>query len=89
MKRYPIADVAKIARALANPLRVQIVQRLSERGELTCDEATRDLGRRQSTMSLHISALRRAGIIIAKREHPRVLLTLNKEALAAVCSLAA
>ncbi len=58
---------ARLLRALANPARLQMVDRLAA-GECTVGALTQLVGLDQSTVSKHLSVLRACGIVDARRE---------------------
>ena len=63
--------IAVIGQALAHPIRVQILRLLSERELCGCEIAPYfDLD--QSGISRHLNALRRAGLITARRDGVRI-----------------
>jgi DNA-binding transcriptional ArsR family regulator len=57
---------AEILKALAHPTRLRVVDELS-RGELCVAEITAIIGSDMSTVSRHLSQLRRAGILESER----------------------
>jgi DNA-binding transcriptional ArsR family regulator len=68
-------------RALAHPLRRDIVERLSG-GTATVGEATRDLGVSKPTISRHLRLLEEAGVVSRAVEGRTHRLALRPEALA-------
>ena len=68
-------------RALAHPLRRDIVERLSG-GMATVGEATRDLGVSKPTISRHLKLLEEAGVVSRVIEGRTHRLALRPEALA-------
>ncbi|WP_459644509.1 ArsR/SmtB family transcription factor [Kineococcus sp. NUM-3379] len=68
-----------VLEALANPLRLRVVQRLAEFGELTCATALPDVT--PSTASRHWRVLRESGVLHARREGRRVLMSLRRDDL--------
>jgi ArsR family transcriptional regulator len=73
--------LATIFRALSHPVRLEIVQTLSESGEACCVDLTRHASLAQSTVSEHLRVLKEAGIIQACGSNPRSGYCINKEAL--------
>ncbi|MDQ2688837.1 MAG: metalloregulator ArsR/SmtB family transcription factor [Chloroflexota bacterium] len=58
---------ALIARALADPKRLCVVERLAE-GEQSVSELSREVGCQVPNMSQHLSVLRSAGLVASRRE---------------------
>ncbi|GAB6187429.1 ArsR/SmtB family transcription factor [Thermopirellula anaerolimosa] len=58
---------AEVFRALAHPSRVFIVEQLAEHGEKCVCEMTALIGADMSTVSRHLSALKKAGVIEDER----------------------
>lgn len=91
--RNDIKELAKIFKALSNPHRLRIFERLLEvcpegccysddSGECACvGEVSKDLGIVPSTVSHHIKELDRAGLIDLVRDGQRVLCRVNPEAI--------
>ena len=62
---------ARILKALANPARLQMIDRLAG-GECTVGALTTLVGLDQSTISKHLSVLRHHGIVTDRRDGNRV-----------------
>ena len=58
---------ASIARALADPKRLCVVERLGD-GERSVSDLSRDIGCQVPNMSQHLSVLRSAGLVESRRE---------------------
>ncbi len=58
---------AGIARALADPKRLCVVERLAK-GERSVSDLSRDIGCQVPNMSQHLSVLRSAGLVASRRE---------------------
>ena len=58
---------AAIARALADPKRLCVVERLAD-GERSVSDLSRDIGCQVPNMSQHLSVLRSAGLVVSRRE---------------------
>jgi ArsR family transcriptional regulator len=58
---------AAIARALADPKRLCVVERLAE-GERSVSELSREVGCQVPNMSQHLTVLRSAGLVASRRE---------------------
>jgi DNA-binding transcriptional ArsR family regulator len=63
--------------ALGDPVRLQIVQRLAETGELTCSDL--DCAVAKSTMSHHFKILRESGLVLTRKEGTQHINTLRSE----------
>jgi DNA-binding transcriptional ArsR family regulator len=61
--------------ALGDSVRLQIVQRLAETGELTCSEL--DCAVAKSTMSHHFKILRESGLVLTRKEGTQHINTLR------------
>jgi DNA-binding transcriptional ArsR family regulator len=61
------ARAASIARALADPKRLCVVERLAG-GEQSVSELSREVGCQVPNMSQHLSVLRAAGLVASRRE---------------------
>jgi len=68
-------------KALAHPVRLEIIQVLSDSGEACCVDFTRHAGLAQSTVSEHLRVLKEAGLIRQCGPGPRSGFCINKEAL--------
>ena len=73
--------LATMLRALSHPVRLEIVQVLSDSGEANCVDFTRHAGLAQSTVSEHLRVLKEAGLIKQCGPGPRSGYCVNKEAL--------
>jgi DNA-binding transcriptional ArsR family regulator len=58
---------AAIARALADPKRLCVVERLAD-GERSVSDLSRDIGCQVPNMSQHLSVLRSAGLVVSRRD---------------------
>ena len=63
--------------ALGDPVRLQIVQKLAENGELTCSDL--DCAVAKSTMSHHFKILRESGLVSTRKEGTQHINTLRIE----------
>ena len=61
------ARAASIARALADPKRLCVVERLAS-GEQSVSELSREVGCQVPNMSQHLAVLRSAGLVVSRRE---------------------
>ena len=62
---------AAVARALADPKRLCVVERLAD-GERSVSDLSRDIGCQVPNMSQHLSVLRSAGLVVSRREGSNV-----------------
>lgn len=69
--------LADLCRALASPVRVQIIRLLAGH-ETYCGDLVKQLGISQSTVSHHLKALREAGFISGETEGPATCYSLNR-----------
>ena len=58
---------AAVARALSDPKRLCVVERLAD-GERSVSDLSRDIGCQVPNMSQHLSVLRSAGLVVSRRE---------------------
>jgi DNA-binding transcriptional ArsR family regulator len=61
------ARAASVARALADPKRLCVVERLAS-GEQSVSELSREVGCQVPNMSQHLAVLRSAGLVASRRE---------------------
>lgn len=59
-------SLAGVLYALGDPVRLAVVQRLAEKGELSCSALDCDVPK--STMSHHLRVLRESGVIYCRKE---------------------
>lgn len=82
-------DIALRLKALADPVRVKLVSLLfsSDAGEMcSCDLAV-SVGLSESTVSHHLSQLRRAGMVESERRGMNVYHRPRRESLTALCTV--
>ena len=65
------ARAASIARALADPKRLCVLEQLAG-GERSVSELSRDVGCQVPNMSQHLTVLRTAGLVVSRREGSNV-----------------
>jgi ArsR family transcriptional regulator len=73
--------LAAMLRALAHPVRIEIVRKLAEAGDANCMDLTRDVSLAQSTVSEHLRVLKEAGLIEQCGPGPRSGYCIRKDAL--------
>ncbi len=71
--------LAGVLYALGDPVRLEIVRKLAEAGELSC--ASLDCSVAKSTLSHHFKILREAGVIFSRKEGTQLLNSLRQEEL--------
>ena len=76
-KQNRIADLAK---ALAHPARVAIVEFLASKDACICGDIVDELPLSQATVSQHLAELKRVGLIKGEIEGPRVCYCIDKNA---------
>lgn len=72
-------QLADMARALSHPVRIKILEILTERKTCICGEIVDLLPLSQSTVSQHLKELKRAGFIRGEIEGPKTCYCLNPE----------
>ena len=73
--------LATMLKAVSHPVRLEIVQILSDSGDASCVDFTRHAGLAQSTVSEHLRVLKEAGLIKQCGPGPRSGYCINKEGL--------
>ena len=71
--------LARYAKALSHPIRVYILEHLSEQACCYSGDLTDILPIAKSTLSQHLKELRNAGLIQGEIETPKIKYCLNKE----------
>ncbi len=70
-------ELAALAKALAHPARIRIIQMLFEKQSCIGCDIVDEIGLAQSTVSEHLRILKAAGVITGEVEHPRICYSLN------------
>jgi ArsR family transcriptional regulator len=73
--------LAAMLKAISHPVRLEIVQTLSDSGDANCVDFTRHANLAQSTISEHLRVLKEAGLIKQCGPGPRSGYCINKDAL--------
>jgi ArsR family transcriptional regulator len=76
-KQNRIADLAK---AIAHPARVAILEFLASKEACICGDIVEELPLSQATVSQHLAELKRVGLIKGEFEGPRVCYCIDKKA---------
>lgn len=74
-------ELARLARGLAHPLRVQILKQVRDAGTCLCGDLVDVLPRAQSTVSQHLKILKESGLIQGEVDGPRVCYCVDERAL--------
>jgi ArsR family transcriptional regulator len=69
-------------RALADPVRLELLAQIAARGPLCVCHLQDDLPYSQSRISKHLGTLRRAGLVTTRREGPWISYSVEEEGLA-------
>lgn len=80
-------ELAAYAKAIAHPMRLQIIRFLSGRSTCFCGEIVDQLPLAQSTVSEHLRILKAAGLIKGEIDGPRVCYCLEPESMARLKAL--
>jgi ArsR family transcriptional regulator len=83
------AELAQLTKALAHPVRVQILRLLARRDQRRCGEIVGELPLAQSTVSQHLKVLKEAGLVRGEVDGPRVCYCLSPRALRRLKALVA
>jgi ArsR family transcriptional regulator len=78
---------AELMKALGHPARIAIVELLAERNICICGDITDELPLAQSTVSQHLKALKKAGIIKGEIDGVRTCYCLDEEGIAEIREL--
>jgi ArsR family transcriptional regulator len=70
-----------VFRALADPIRLELLARIAARGPLCSCHLQEDLPYSQSRISKHLGTLRRAGLVTTRREGTWVYYSVDEQAL--------
>jgi len=84
MKMYSLQ--ADLCKALAHPVRLQVLDLLSER-EYSVEELTKLTGSGQSNLSQHLAALRQQKLVVPRRAGMNVYYALSNPRIADACKL--
>ncbi|TAF64598.1 MAG: ArsR family transcriptional regulator [Cytophagales bacterium] len=71
--------IASLAKALAHPARIAIIELLYKNGGCYCGDIVAELPLSQSSVSQHLRALQEVGLIQATLEIPKVKYCVDKE----------
>lgn len=71
--------LADLAKALAHPARIAILEFLAKKDTCICGDIVEELPLSQATVSQHLAELKRVGLIKGDIEGPRVCYCINKK----------
>ncbi len=71
--------IADLAKALAHPARVAILEFLASKDTCNCGDIVEELPLSQATVSQHLAELKRVGLIKGEFEGPRVCYCIEKK----------
>ena len=77
---------ARVAKALAHPTRIAILEML-RRGEICVCEMSPELGASQANVSQHLAVLRDSNLVIARRDGTRMMYRVTDERVFRVLDL--
>lgn len=72
-------QISEWCKALAHPARISILKTLANKKECICGDLVLDLPLAQSTVSQHLKALKKAGLIQGEVDGPRSKYCINKK----------
>jgi DNA-binding transcriptional ArsR family regulator len=79
MSKQPSPELYEVLAALGDPVRLDIVRQLAERGEVPCGGFGLELAK--STLSHHFKVLRDAGVVGARSEGTSLLNYLERDGI--------
>jgi len=80
-------ELAALAKAVAHPVRVQILRLLARKTTCVCGDIVIEITLAQSTVSEHLRILKNAGLVMGEVDGPRVCYCLNPTMLRRLKSL--
>ncbi len=78
---------AQLCKTLANPKRLEILDVLKAKGEVTVNALAEHLEIPKANTSQHLAVLRQAGVVNTRREGINVYYSLRSERISEACSL--
>jgi DNA-binding transcriptional ArsR family regulator len=70
---------AEVLKAVAHPVRLEIVALLQSRGEMTVNELVEAIGGKQSITSQQLNMMRRRGILSCRKDGAKVYYSVSDE----------
>ncbi|MCT0219019.1 metalloregulator ArsR/SmtB family transcription factor [Synechococcus sp. CS-1329] len=83
MAPLQVEQARQLLKALADPLRLRVIEALGDGERCVCDLTT-DLGLSQSKLSFHLKVLKQAGLLADRQEGRWIYYRLRPEALGAL-----
>jgi ArsR family transcriptional regulator, arsenate/arsenite/antimonite-responsive transcriptional repressor len=80
-----LVELARMARALGHPARVEILRQLARRGECACMSLVEDLPLSQPACSRHVAELVKSGWLLAREEGRNIFYRVDAAALERFC----
>lgn len=80
-------ELVRVLKALADPIRFQMVQDIAAAGELSCGEVAEHFDVTQPTISHHLKILTDAGILVIRPHGKHRITSVNHELLQSVVDL--
>lgn len=74
-------ELARMAKALGHPARVQILRLLTRKNSCVCGDIVEELPLAQSTVSQHLKVLKEVGLVQGTIDGPRVCYCVDPRAL--------
>ena len=74
-------QIAKLAKALGHPARIQVIETLLDRQTCIGCEIVDEIGLAASTTSEHLRILKEAGLVIGEIDGPRICYSIEPSAL--------
>lgn len=85
--RSLLDDCARRFKLLSETVRLQLINELHARGELTVQELVEATGHQQANVSKHLLIMAREGFLSRRKEGLNVYYSINNPALAGICLL--
>lgn len=76
-----IEDIAQRLRAIAHPVRIQIISMLDQKAEMNVTTIYQKLGIEQATASHHLNILKSKGVLISRRNGKNTFYSLKQNAV--------
>ncbi|KAA5828681.1 metalloregulator ArsR/SmtB family transcription factor [Saccharopolyspora hirsuta] len=84
-----LTRAAALFRAMGHPIRLGVLERLRQEGEICACDFTEHFGVSQPTISGHLRTLREAGLVRTRRDGTQICYSLAPDALEAVRRMSA